>query len=69
MLTYWYKGEEREVTEEIASAAMDEFEESFLDEEDRETWEDARAEEFDEANSFAGENYNINLEQFFPENR
>lgn len=48
---------------------MDEFEESFLDEEDRETWEDARAEEFDEANSFAGENYNINLEQFFPENR
>lgn len=69
MLTYWYKGEEKEVSEEIAAMAMDEFEERFLEENDREEWEAAREEGFDEANGFASENYNINLEQFFPENR
>ena len=69
MLTYWCKGEEREVKEEIAKAAMDEFEERFLEEEDREAWEEVRKEGFDEANGFAGENYNVNLEQFFPKNR
>ena len=35
MLTYWYKGEEKEVAEEIAEKAMGEFEERFLDEEQR----------------------------------
>lgn len=69
MLRYWYKGEEKEVSEEIANAAMNDFEERFLDEEDREAWEDAREEGFDSANDFSGEHYNINLEQFFPENR
>ncbi len=69
MLTYWYKGEEKEVAEEIAEKAMGEFEERFLDEEDREAWEDAKSKGFDEANGFASENYNVNLEQFFPENR
>ncbi len=68
MLKYWYKGEEREVTEEIANAAMDEFEERFLDDEDRKAWEDAREAGFDEANEFSGSQYNVNLEQFFPKN-
>ncbi len=67
MVTYWYKGEEREVTEEIADAAMNEFEERFLEEEDRSAWEDVREEGFDEAIGFASEKYNVNLEQFFPE--
>ncbi len=44
---------------------MDEFEIRFLDDEDRDGWEDARAEGFDEANGFASERYNVNLEQFF----
>ena len=35
----------------------------------REAWEDAKSNGFDEANGFASENYNVNLEQFFPENR
>lgn len=69
MLKYWYKGEEKEVTEEIADAAMDEFEERFLDEEDREVWEDVRKSGFDDANGFASEKYNVNLEQFFPKKR
>lgn len=65
MLTYWYKGEKREVTEEVAEKAMDSFEESFLEKEDQEEWGDAREKGFDEASSFAGERYNVNLEQFF----
>lgn len=65
MMRYWYKGEEREVSEEVAEKAMREFEKRFLDEEDLEEWEEAKEEGFDEANGFASEKYNVNLEQFF----
>ena len=65
MLKYWYKGEEREVDEYNAEKSMNDIEERFLEDGDREAWEEAREEGFDEANAFASENYNINLEQFF----
>lgn len=65
MLRYWYKGEEKEVDEVTARRAMDEFESRFLEDGDRDEWEGVRSEGFDEANGFASEKYNVNLEKFF----
>lgn len=65
MITYYWKGEEREVEQEVAEKALKEFEDRFLEEQDAEAWQDAKEEGFEEAMRFAGAEYNINLEQFF----